>query len=270
MKWQEILFQIDKAYELPSEEAEKQLLELDRLCAEEYGKDSFFYGSMLNELGAFYKGQGRFTEAAGCFRKALGLFEVHTGPDKAACATALNNLAGTLRLAGKTDEAEALFRRCLLLYADTVGTSHVLYAAGLNNLSLVCLDRNELDRALQLQLQAAEILRSLPECRDELAVSLINLGALDQKLGRLEEAESLLNEAILLFETELGTDTPHYHTALNGRGVIRYCAGRFAEAEADFSAAAEMAERLYGPDHYEVRSARDNASVAGQAKEGGK
>ena len=267
MEWKDYLNAIDEVYALPPSEAETALLALDSRCALEYGKDSAEYGAMRNECGAFYKGQGRFDASEACFRQTLALFEKHLGEDHASYATALNNLAGTLRLAGKTDEAERLFRRCLTLYENSLGTGHILYAAGLNNLSLVHLDRGELEQAAALQDQAAQILRSLPECRDELAVSLINLGALYQRMGRLEDAEPLLDEAIAMFLTELGTDTPHYHTALNGRGVIRYAAGRYAGAEADFTAAAQAAEALYGADHYEARAARDNAAQARRAKE---
>lgn len=267
MDWKDYLTRIDEAYGLSPQEAETRLLQLDNQCAGEYGKDSFVYGAMRNELGAFYKGQGRFEEAAACFRQALALFERHASSADPTCATAMNNLAGILRLQGDTEGAETLFRRSLSLYADTVGTGHMLYASALNNLSLVYLDRNELSCAAELQAEAKDILQDLPECRDELAVSLINLGALYQKTGRPEKAEPLLNEALRMFETELGTDTPHYHTALNDRGVIRYQAGNYAAAEQDFLAAAEAAEALYDRDHYEAKSARANAAAARRAGE---
>ena len=267
MTWNEYLSRIDGAYALSPPEAEAQLLALDRQCAAEYDNDSFTHGAMRNELGAFYKGQGRFPEAARCFRDALSLFERHAPPGNPAVATAVNNLAGALRLDGKLREAEELFLRCLDLYAATVGTRHLLYAAGLNNLSLIFLDRGELGRAAELQDVAAEILRGLPENRDEFAVSLINLGALRQKLGDPEAAEALLDEAVRLFRTELGTDTPHYHAALNGRGVARYGRGDFAGAEEDFLAAAAAAAAMYGEAHAEARMAREHALAAQTARE---
>ena len=266
MTWNEYLHCIDDAYSLPAAEAEARLLALDRQCAAEYDEDSFLYGAMRNELGAFYKGQGRFQESAQCFRDALRLFERHAPPGDPAVATAMNNLAGALRLDGALEEAEELFLRCLDLYAGTVGRRHVLYAAGLNNLSLICLDRGELGRAAELQDAAAEILRGLPENRDEFAVSLINLGALRQKLGDLQTAEALLDEAVRLFRTELGTDTPHYHAALNGRGVVRYGKGDFSGAEQDFLAAAAAAAAMYGEEHFEARTAREHALAAQNAQ----
>ena len=68
--------------------------------------------------------------------------------------------------------------------------------------------------------------------------------------------------AISLFETELGTDTPHYHAALNTLGIVYYRLGRFAEAYDRFTQAGDAAERLYGPEHRECVSARKNALAA--------
>lgn len=75
-------------------------------------------------------------------------------------------------------------------------------------------------------------------------------------------------EALLMFRDELGTDTPHYRASLNALGVVRYASGRYDQAKADFSAAA--AQRLYGPDHWEVQAAREHAWLAGEAAEAGR
>ena len=268
MEWKAYLTEIDAAYALPPKEAEARLLQLDSSCRQEYGKDSYTAAAMDNEFGAFYKGQGRFNEAAARFCRALALFEATAAPGDPACATTINNLAGVLRLQGQTAEAEALFERALALYEESVGRGHILYAAALNNLSLVALDRGDLTKAAQLQAQAIEVLRALPACRDELAAALVNLGALLQNAGKATEAQPLLEEALRMFETELGTDTPHYHAALNERGVLRYRSGDYAGAEADFLAAARAAEAMYGMDHYEAQGARANAQAARRAMEG--
>ena len=267
MEWTEYLKQIDEAWETLTKEAlHERYLEIDAAVEADHGPDSWVCGAMKNELGALYRGESRYEDAERCFRRAMTLFETHLGRQSSAYATALNNLAGTHRLAKQLDLAEEEFGRCLELYRQTVGTDHVLYASGLNNLSLVYLDRGDLPRAAELQARAAEILKALPDQRDELASSLINLGALYQRLGRLREAEEHLTEAITMFREELGTVTPHYHAALNGLGVVRYSQGRFAEAEQCFLEAAEAARTLYGPDHWEVRAAREHAALVREAQ----
>lgn len=263
MEWAEYIKEIDRAWDtLTREDLEARFLELDGAVKADHGPDSWVYGAMQNELGGFYRGQGRYAEAETCFRRAMALFEAHLGKSDPAYATALNNLAGTHRLAGRPELAEEEFGRCLALYRETVGTDHILYASGLNNLSLVCLDRGEAARAAQLQRQALEILKGLPDRRDELAASLINLGALCQRLGRLEEAEEHLSEAIRMLREELGTNTPHYHAALNGLGAVHCAQGRYDRAEDDFTQAAQTAQAMFGPDHWEVKAAREHAALA--------
>ena len=261
MDWSEYIKEIDAAWDvLPHDELEARLLELAEQVKHDHGAESPVYGSMLNELGAFYKGEGRFEEAERRFINASELIWGKSSDET--YATVLNNLAGTHRLMGKLDEAEREFRECISLYQSSIGTRHVLYAAALNNLSLVCMERDDLGAAAEYQFKAAKVLAGLPQCRDELAVSLINLGTLYQRLGRAEEAETNITEAIRMLREELGIDTPHYHAALNALGVIRYGQGRYAEAESDFRAAASAAEALYGSEHYEAKAAREHAAMA--------
>ena len=265
----EYLAQVDQAYETCSTgaELEGRLLALLDQCGAQYGADSTQYASLLGELGGFYRGQGRYEESEARFREALALLEAALGQKSAEYATALNNLAGAHRLLGRFEEALVEFDRCLDLYRATVGESHLLYAAGLNNLSLVYLDQQEWGRALECQTRAGSILAALPQARDELASSLCNQGALCQRLGRLEEAEQKLEEALVLFRDELGTDTPHYHAALNTLGAVHFAAGRFAQARDCFDQAAQAAQALYGPDHREAQAALAHRAMAQQKLE---
>lgn len=266
-EWSEYLKEIDDAWNtLPQSALEARFLEIDARVKADYGSDSRVYGAMRNEIGAFYKGEGRFSEAEACFGQAVDIFQSETGKESSAYATALNNLAGTHRLMGEADKAETEFMSCLELYAATVGRNHVLYAAGLNNLSLCCLDKGDFSQAAELLRRASDILSGLPDRWDELAVSLINLGCLYQRLGRLDEADEKLTQALRMFREKLGTDTPHYHAALNGLGAVHYAQKRFKEAVSDFTAAAEAARLMYGPDHYEVKAAEQHAEAARKAE----
>lgn len=264
MMVEEYLAQVDQAYEScpGGEEAEKRLIVLTEQCGDEHGRDSAAYASLLGELGGFYRGQGRYEQAEACFHRALPLLETWLGVGSPQYATTLNNLAGVHRLMGRCGQAMEEFHRCLELYRASVGECHILYASGLNNLSLVHLDLGDLETALELQRQAADILDRLPQAKGELVSSLCNQGALCQRLGRLEEAEEKLKRALVLLREELSTHTPHYHAVLNGLGVVHYAAGRFAAARDCFSQAAQAAQTLYGPDHPEVKAALTHRALA--------
>jgi len=269
MELQHYLEQVDRAYEgSTGRELEGRLTALAEQCGAEHGRDSVPYASLLGELGGFYRGQGRYEESEASFRQALDVLEKRPGRESPEYATMLNNLAGTHRLMGRPDQAEEEFLACLDLYRAAVGEGHVLYASGLNNLSLVHLDRGELEKALALQERAADILAGLPQARDELASALCNQGALCQRLGRLEEAQAGLERALALFRDELGTDTPHYHAALNTLGAVHYAAGRFGDARSCFAQAAQAARSLYGPDHRETQAALAHQVMAERKLEG--
>ncbi len=270
MTLEQYLAQVDRAYKTcaPGAELEAQLIALAEQCGAEYGRESAVYASLLGELGGFYRGQGRQEESERQFRHALSLLEDAVGRESPAYATTLNNLAGAHRLLGRYEEAIAEFHDCLELYRKVVGERHVLYAAGLNNLSLVYLDRGELEEALALQEQAADILSELPQAREELASALCNQGTLCQRLGRLEEAQAKLEAALTMFREELGTDTPHYHAALNSLGAVHYAAGHFGAARDCFAQAAQAAGALYGPDHPEVKAALEHQAMAERRMEG--
>jgi len=254
MTIEEYFEQVDNAYDaLENEALEKRLLELTEQVRKEYGEDGREYAAMCSELGGFYRGQGKFEDSERYFRDALMILVNTIGPDNPDYATALNNLAGTVRRLNRFDEAEMLFNQALTIYGDTVGTKHLLYASGLNNLSLVSLDRGDTEKATCLLGEAADILQGLPECRDELAAALVNLGSLHRQTGELDKAEEELAQAVELFEKELGTRTPHYHAALYGLSLTKINDGKIQEAKELMRKARTAATALYGPDNRETR-----------------
>ena len=248
---------IDAAYEScrgPALEDALRAVAAD--CAAENGEASPLYAAMCSELGGYYRGQARYAESESAFLRALDILRGDPGEDSPDYTTALNNLAGTCRCMGKYEEAERLFRLCLERYAVSPGRQHVLYASALNNYALLCLDRGELARAEALLAQSSEVLSALPACRDEYASALCNRSALLLRLDQAEEAVPLLEEAAALYERELGTDTPHYHAALNSLGLARLALHDVAGAAESFRRAVSAAEALYGPEHPETQSIR--------------
>ena len=269
MEMQEYFAQVDSAYvTLSGPDLEQRLQALLEQSRTEYGAESRLSVAMLSELGAYYRGQGRYEDSVSCFRQALELLRRTGGESSPDYATATNNLAGTYRLMGRYDEAETAYTECLRRYRETLGETHVLYASALNNLGLLSLDRGDLPRAAQLLAKASAVLSLHPECTDEFATSLCNLGALYQKLGRLEEARERLLQAADLYETKLGTATPHYHATLNSLGLVYYQSGLYGEAVDCLERASAAAQALYGPDHRECQAIAKHLQAARQAMGG--
>ena len=259
---------VDAAYtHLRGQALEQALTTIAADCAKENGESSPLYAAMCSELGGYYRGQARYTESEAAFLRAAEILQTEPGENNPDYTTALNNLAGTYRCMGKHEEAEMLFLRCLERYAISPGKQHVLYASALNNYALLCLDRGDLIRAEKLLAQSSVVLSGLPACRDEYASSLCNRSALLLQLGRAEAAVPLLSEAITLYEQELGTDTPHYHAALNSLGLAKMALHDSVGATENFLNAVHAAEALYGPDHPETQALRHTLEVIQQPQE---
>ena len=252
---EEIFRRVDEAYGGASgAELERRLLDIDADVQRRFGPESREAASMASELGGFYRGQQMLERSETRFRRAMEILEKLGLECSGDYATVVNNLGGTYRYLRRYDEAEDCFRRCRELYRETVGTKHILYAAALNNLSLVKLDRGELEDARALLAEAGEILSALPERRDEYVTSLVNLGVLSLRCGAAEDAEKSLTEAVRLFRTEPGLDRYHYHAALNALSCAHEALHHPAEALACAHEALEAAQRIYGPEHPEVKA----------------
>lgn len=250
---------VDAAYDSESLEGiEKGIKEAVRKSEEEFGTSNAIHASMLSELGGFYRGQTRYDESAECFLKACDILADVCGTDSPNYATVVNNLAGTYRLMKQYDKAEECFAKCLEIYKNSVGVNHILYSAGLNNLGLVCLDKKDTAGAASLFEKCSSILKNLPDARDEYATSLTNTASLYYQIGRYDEAEKNLIESIKMYEDELGTWSPHYHSSMNTLGLVYAAKEDYVKAREWFEKSAKAAKALYGEDHKEYKTAINN------------
>lgn len=255
---------VDSSYGTENNETiESEIKRACSLARENEGEGSAIYASMLSELGGFYRGLTRYDESVACFTKAAEILKALRGPMSPDYATCVNNRAGSYRQMGLLGKAEEGFAECLAIYEATVGKKHILYSAGLNNCALVALDKGQTDRAAALLLEAAEVLKDLPDHLDEYATSLANTAELFRQLGRFEDAEKNLLKAKDVYENRLhDTFTPHYHAILNSLGLVCMAGGRYGEAAEWFRQALKYCERYYNREHREYKAAERNLKEA--------
>ena len=81
-----------------------------RIIAEEgaNGSDSPALAQLLIELGALYRGQGRYEAAEGVYKRALAIQRTALGPKDAETRRTLESLAAIYSLEGRTKEADEL------------------------------------------------------------------------------------------------------------------------------------------------------------------
>lgn len=253
MNIKEYFAEVDRLYGLfRGAELENQISQLCEQCAAEYGNEHPFYAAMLSELGSFYRGQSRLQESEYYFQQTIQILAYTSGTSSAAYATALNNLAGTHRREGKTELARQEYLRCMEIYRLAGEGESLLGASCLNNLSQVFIDTEDYVSAAHMLSQASDILKKIPNSKSEYAASLINLASIRFRVGEYEDAIQELSAAVQLMENELGTDTPHYHAALNLLGILEECSAHTANAAEYYRKALTAAESLYKSDHPEV------------------
>jgi Flp pilus assembly protein TadD len=127
----------------------------------------------LNNLGAALADQGRLADAVECYQRALRLQPRH--------AEAVYNLGNALRLAGKFDEAIDCYVQALQLRPEM--------AQGHNNLGIALRKRGRLAESMASARRALELRPGDPP-------ALVNLGLGLAESGRLVEALACYDEVI--------------------------------------------------------------------------
>ena len=199
---------------------------------------------VYNELGGLYRGTGQYEKSLEAFEKAKRLGEGRLEPGE--YATILNNMAGTLRQMREYSRAEELFLEAIKLYQQEDMTGTQAYASVLNNLSLVYQSTRQLDKAVTYLKQALTIIESLPECRQELAVTYNNLTALCHAAGDDHQALCYANRALQEYEKLPEQDRSHYAAVLNSLAGFLYGEGDYVRALELYQKSAKYTRRFFG------------------------
>ena len=103
----------------------------------------------------------------------------------------------------------------------------------------------------------------MPGCRQELATTYVNLGEVQVRQGRLDDAIGSFRQACSIFEEENGRDV-HYPYAYAGLGQAYHLAGNDEEAEVCYEKALTLIERDFGRTPFYDEVAAGLAEVKGR------
>ncbi len=150
------------------------------------------------ELALVLRGLDRHDEAEPLHRMALGRLRAIHGDDHPAVLDAETRLGGSLLEMGRLDEAETHYRAVLERMRRLDGGPRVRHHVVLDPLAFLLRVAGRADEAERLSAQSVALAREAVPGTSRLASSLmIHAGALVQ-LGRDDEAEALLIEALAL------------------------------------------------------------------------
>ena len=193
---------------------------------------------MLEGMGRIYQNAGRHAEAKGAFERSLALRRANGTGESSDAATTLVHLANTLRTIGSYAAADSAAWRALRIYEKVNGPADPSVADALEMLSMLAVYHSDL-RASEAYIRRSVEIRVAAYGADDprTAYALEMLGGALRRLGRFEEGERYMRQALALYERDKG---PNYL----GLIVPLY---RLAEAVAaeheDYAEAARLMER---------------------------
>lgn len=245
--------------------AENRLDELEpyllhHFAAARDGQEQQAMLAIANELIGYYRVKSNYdrcmeyADAAQELIAALGLQQTeHHG-------TTLLNIATAYRAAGRYAEARELYEQVLSIYRQCLPPDDMRIAGLHNNLSILYREMGDTDNALQqMQLAYAQMQKQDGHAAEQ-ATILTNLGLMQQKAGRSEDAMASILRAIELFEHAVPYHDPHYSAALAAVAQMHYFAHDYEQAIQYYEKALAEIKRAYGENDW-YRTTQNNLAL---------
>jgi len=223
--------------------------------------------AVSNELAGFYRASGNIDEAIKLSQKVLQLLKNMGEETSENFAVALQNGANIMMVAKEYDTALQMFRTAESILAYRGFGSDYRMAALSNNISALYREMGNFEESEKAALKSLEIIVTMPQYKIEMATSLINLGEVQTRLGKYEEAKGTLEASMTIYELETGGRDPHYAAATAAMGNLYYYRDQPEQAAPYFKKAMELIERDYGKNAFYEMMARNLNTVEEQMRQ---
>lgn len=257
MTEREFYEQVDKFFaENKIREAENFII--DVLNEAEDEKNYSLAVSACNELGGFYRAQGKFEEGMPLYEKALYYLKQLGAYCSPAYSTTLINYATFLGMAGQSEKALEIYGDALEKTCANTGENSYEMATIHNNMSFIYQNGKKYSEAVSHIKKAISILENLENSRLEIGISYSNLAQNYSELGELEKAENYGEMAVEIIEEISGDRDVHFSSALSSLSGVKFSKGEYKEAEALLRRALALVERDFGKDSKNYQLVYDN------------
>jgi len=220
-------------------EAEAALTTLEQTVAATVPESLQAIG-LMHERAALLRQQERLDEALAVAERGLARLNQIGSADRLRLSFT-STLGVIQRARGEHDAAEALLQQAVVL-SERIAPDSIQLARDLNNLSLIQWDRMDMARAQQTLDRALDIKRRRGASAVDLAATLGNLALIAQPLGRIDDAERYINEALAIYRQ--GEPTLVLANTLTTAGRIADNRGNSAAAYAAFDEALTLYRQL--------------------------
>lgn len=236
----------------------------------EQAKEEQDYGAYIticNEMIGFYRSVSAFEKAYIAAEDVLLLMEELHMENTEHFATTLLNAATAYRAAGDYGTALRYYRQALQIYDGILDPQDYRYAGLYNNISILLEKMDDNEEAIAYAEKALAIIETLPDSNTQTATTMTNLALICFKVDRFEQAKTLLDKAIALFEEGDGPTDEHYSGALAGVAEAWYRMGDYAKALTYYEKALSEVQSHYGENMSYAVLCENCAAVCGKLQD---
>jgi tetratricopeptide (TPR) repeat protein len=231
-------------------DADAPLLEAIAIWTALNGDDDIEVLNCRMNLGVAYRRRGDFEKAVALLEDVIAGLSRSTDVDAPGLLLmGRNNLATALRFAGRLDRAREMWTECLHAHGDRRTEER---ARVLDNLAMVHRDLGDYARSEELARRGLADWRAMRGDDDrDTATAMAAVGAAVMDQGRLDEAATILDEALRVAES--ASHELDVASALTLVGFTAYRRGDRTKARTSFERALTLTRRYRNDDHPEVR-----------------
>lgn len=214
--------------------------------------------TLMQTMGQVYQSLGLYNDAEPLMMSSLEIRQSHPETSAADIAESLDNLGVLKRYQGDFEGSEDLLRKACVIYRAEFGV-HANTARCLDHLGNALYEQNHYEDAAALFGEALAMqIATVGRLNSESAAMNTSLGALNWSMGRNDESEVYLREALSI-QRELH-EGPHPDTAksLNNLAVLLKTRGETAASEPLYREAMEMFREVVGEKHPEYANTLNN------------
>lgn len=188
--------------------------------------------NILNNLGAGYRSEGKFSESESCLLRAKKIYEDNFGENHILLSDTYDNLGGLYSDLGKYDKAEEFALRSLEIRDNELGGESIRTIRSYNNVGYVYMLMGKYEEAEEYLLKAISQLEKNTERNDSAYANVCDsLGDLYQKMSKYTNAEVHYLKVLKYYEQIYGELHPIVKK-LNGKiGEMYSKMGRTNEAQ---------------------------------------
>ena len=228
----------------------------------QYGEQSEWIATSLNNIGSVYNSQGAYSQALSHYEQALKIWRAVFGENHPDVATSLNNIGLVYHSQGAYSQALCHYEEALKILRAVFGENHPNVASCLNNIGSVYNSQGAYSQALCHYEQALKIRRAVfGENHPNVASCLNNIGLVYKSQGAYSQALCHYEQALKIRRAVFGENHPNVASCLNNIGLVYKSQGAYSQALCHYEEALKILRAVFGENHPKVATSLNNIGL---------